>query len=104
MKPRTWLQKLPKTFVWKETSMNSSELDIVPQSEWLTVREAAAYLKVKPRTLLLWIRQQKVKAYVLSGIKRRVWRLRKENLDAVMLASAVLRSEPLTVLPEGRNS
>jgi hypothetical protein len=24
---------------------------------WLTAAEAAAYLKVKPRTLLLWVRQ-----------------------------------------------
>jgi excisionase family DNA binding protein len=47
----------------------------------MTTAEAAAYLKVKPRTLLLWIRQGKIAAYPLSGIQRRVWRFRKEDLD-----------------------
>ena len=41
-------------------------------SEWLTASEAAQYLKVKVRTLLLWVRQGKVKAFALSGTKRRV--------------------------------
>lgn len=50
-------------------------------SPWMTTAEAAAYLKVKPRTLLLWIRQGKIAAYPLSGIQRRVWRFRKEDLD-----------------------
>jgi excisionase family DNA binding protein len=27
------------------------------QSEWLTAEEAAKYLKVKTRTLLLWVRR-----------------------------------------------
>jgi excisionase family DNA binding protein len=38
---------------------------------WLTAAEAAAYLKVKSRTLLLWVRQGKVKAFALSGTRRR---------------------------------
>ena len=71
-----------------------------PQPEWLTVSEAAAYLKVKPRTLLLWVRQGKVQAYALSGTKRRIWRLLKEDLDSALLASPVLPSKPLTVLSE----
>lgn len=75
-----------------------------PQSDWLTASEAAEYLKVKPRSLLLWVRQQKVKAYALSGTKRRVWRFRKEDLDAALVATPVLPSKPLTVLPEGRIS
>jgi excisionase family DNA binding protein len=70
------------------------------QSDWLTATEAAAYLKVKPRSLLLWVRQGKIKAYALSGTKRRVWRFRKEDLDAALLASPVIPSEPLTVLSE----
>ena len=57
------------------------------QSEWLTAKEAAEYLKVKPRTLLLWVRQGKVKAFALSGTKRRVWRFRKSDLDAAILES-----------------
>lgn len=56
-------------------------------NEWLTVGEAAAYLKVKRRTLLLWVRHGKVKAYPLSGIKRRVWRFLKDDLDRALLAA-----------------
>jgi excisionase family DNA binding protein len=57
---------------------------------WLTAAEAAAYLKVKSRTLLLWVRQGKVKAFALSGTRRRVWRFRRSDLDAALLQSAVL--------------
>jgi excisionase family DNA binding protein len=68
--------------------------------EWLTADQAAQYLKVKPRTLLLWVRQGKVKAFALSGTKRRVWRFRREDLDAAMLESpaTVLSSPTPTVL------
>jgi excisionase family DNA binding protein len=72
----------------------------VPQSDWLTAGEAAEYLKVKKRSLLLWVRQGKVKAYALSGTKRRVWRFRREDLDSLLFASVVL-SPSLTVL-DGR--
>jgi excisionase family DNA binding protein len=71
-----------------------------PTFEWLTAEEAAGYLKARPRTLLLWVRQGKVKAFALSGTKRRVWRFRKEDLDAALLSTSVLDSEPLTVLSE----
>ena len=57
-------------------------------SEWLTVMEAANYLKVKPRTLLLWVRQGKLKAFALSGTKRRVWRFRHTDVDAALLESS----------------
>ncbi len=71
-------------------------------SEWLTASEAGAYLKVKVRTLLLWVRQGKVKGFALSGTKRRVWRFRRQDLDAALLESAVLPSIPLSVRSEGR--
>jgi excisionase family DNA binding protein len=71
-----------------------------PMFEWLTAEEAAGYLKAKPRTLLLWVRQGKVKAFALSGTKRRIWRFRKEDLDAALLSTPVVNSEPLTVLSE----
>jgi excisionase family DNA binding protein len=74
----------------------------VSQSDWLTTEEAAAYLKCKHRSLLLLVRQGKIKAYALSGTKRRVWRFRKEDLDAALLGSAAVPSQPLTVLPERR--
>ena len=59
------------------------------QSDWLTVEEAAAYLKVKARSLLLWVREGRVPAYALSGTKRRVWRFLQRDLDSSLLANAV---------------
>lgn len=72
------------------------------QSEWLTVAEAAKYLKVKSRTLLLWVRQGKVKAFALSGMKRHVWRFRQADLDAALLEASVLPSTPPSVRPAER--
>jgi excisionase family DNA binding protein len=51
---------------------------------WLTVADAASYLKTKPRTLLKWVRAGSIKAYPLHGTKRRVWRFRYEDLDAAL--------------------
>jgi excisionase family DNA binding protein len=73
-------------------------------SEWLTVAEAAIYLKVKPRTLLLWVRQGRMKAFALSGTKRRVWRFRHADLDGALVESSVLPSEALSVRSERRIS
>jgi excisionase family DNA binding protein len=70
-------------------------------TEWLTAGEAAAYLRVKPRSLLLWVRQGKVKGYALSGTKRRVWRFRVADLDASLVTSSVIVSAPPAVLTEG---
>jgi len=72
------------------------------QSEWLTASEAAGYLKIKVRTLLLWVRQGKVKGFALSGTKRRIWRFRKSDLDRMLLESSVLPSIPPSVCPEER--
>lgn len=72
--------------------------------EWLTAQEAAKYLKVKPRTLLLWVRQGKLQAFALSGTKRHVWRFRKQDLDAALVESPVLPSIPLSVRSERRMS
>jgi len=72
------------------------------QSGWLTVEEAANHLKVKPRTLLLWARRGKVKAFALSGTKRRVWRFRQADLDAALLESPVLTSTTPSVRPAER--
>jgi excisionase family DNA binding protein len=71
------------------------------QSEWLTAEEAASYLKIKTRTLLVWVRQGKVKAFALSGTTRRVWRFRQKDLDAALLESPVLNSIPPSVLVKG---
>ncbi len=72
------------------------------QSEWLTVAEAAQHLKIKPRTLQLWVRQGKVKGFALSGTKRRVWRFRQADLDAALLESTVLPSSTPSVHPAER--
>jgi excisionase family DNA binding protein len=74
------------------------------QSEWLTADEAAKYLKIKTRTLLLWVRHGKVKAFALSGTKRRVWRFRQQDLDAALVELTVLPSIPLSVRSERRIS
>jgi len=71
-------------------------------SEWLTAAEAAGYLKVKVRTLLLWVRQGKVKGFALSGTKRHVWRFRKSDLDTMLLESPVLPSSSPSVRPAER--
>jgi excisionase family DNA binding protein len=54
------------------------------ESCWLTVAEAADYLKTKPRTLLKWVREGTIRGYPLHGIKRRIWRFRREDLDAAL--------------------
>ena len=51
---------------------------------WLTPAEAAAYLRVRPATLLLWARLGKVPAHRLSGSRRCVWRFLKSELDAML--------------------
>src|SRR5438034_9310054 len=71
-------------------------------TDWLTAREAARYLKVKVRTVLLWARQGKIKGHVLSGTKRHVWRFLQTDLDAALLESPVLPSEAPSVCPAER--
>ncbi len=58
-------------------------------TEWLTAEEAAQHLKVKTRTLLLWVRQGKVKGYALSGTRRRVWRFLRSDLNAKLIEQSV---------------
>jgi excisionase family DNA binding protein len=59
------------------------------QTEWMTAEESAEYLRVERRTLLDWARQGKVKGYTLSGVSRHVWRFKREDLDATLVASSV---------------
>jgi excisionase family DNA binding protein len=58
-------------------------------SQWMTVHEAASYLKVKPRTLLLWARKKQIRSYTLCGTQRRRWRFLKADLDSRLLAQDV---------------
>ena len=88
-----------------KTSVELSSLPLEPPtSGWLTTEEAANYLKAKPRSLLLWVRQGKVRAYALSGTKRRIWRFRREDLDAALQANTLLDSGPPAVLSERRTN
>ena len=68
----------------------------LPISPWLTATEAAQYLKVKTRTLLMWVRAGKIKAFALSGTQRRIWRFKQSDLDAAVL-EPVVHSPSLTV-------
>lgn len=63
--------------------MATEEQFAVQGSPWWTPAEGACYLKVEPRTLLLWWRQGRVRGYVLSGTERKTVRFKKEDLDAV---------------------
>jgi excisionase family DNA binding protein len=54
------------------------------ESQWLTATEAAAYLKVQPRTILAWAKRGTIPAHRLSGCKRITWRFRREDLDAML--------------------
>jgi excisionase family DNA binding protein len=62
-------------------------------TEWLTSDEAALYLKIERRTLLQWVRQGKVRGYILSGTQRHVWRFKTSDLDAMLSVPAVLSSD-----------
>jgi len=88
----------------KVSAVNELSSPVPPPVTWLTTTEAAAYLKVKPRTLLSWVRQGRVKAFALSGTKRRVWRFRQQDLDAAVMESPVLPSPAPTVLSGRRIS
>jgi excisionase family DNA binding protein len=55
--------------------------------------EAAAYLKVKRRTLLRWVRTGKLPAHKLSGMQRHVWRFLRHELDAMLVPSSADSAE-----------
>lgn len=82
--------------------MNNTQIT-VSRHEWLTAAEVAAYLKVQTRTVLLWTRQGKIKAYALSGTKRRVWRYLRSDVDSLLFGNPVVCSAPVPfVLSEGQ--
>ena len=72
------------------------------ETEWLTAKEAAAHLRVRARTLLLWTRQGRVTGYALSGSRRRVWRYLREDLDAALLGKTrAMLGSPSVLVTEG---
>ena len=62
---------------------------LLSRHEWLTATEAAKYLKVESRTILLWARQGKITGHVLSGTRRQTWRFLHAELDAMMQPPSV---------------
>jgi excisionase family DNA binding protein len=62
-------------------------------SEWLTAREAAAYLKIAPRTLVKWAKTGRIPAHRLSGTGRITWRFLRSELDAMLCASSEAPAE-----------
>lgn len=54
------------------------------QTQWVTVAEAAAHLRVKPRTILVWAKTGRIPAHKLSGLQRCTWRFLRDELDAFM--------------------
>jgi excisionase family DNA binding protein len=72
------------------------------ETEWLTAKEAAAHLRVKARTLLLWTRQGRINGYALSGGKRHAWRYLREDLDAALLGKTrAMLGSPSVLVTEG---
>lgn len=63
------------------------------ESQWLTASEAAAYLRIKPRTVLAWAKAGKIPAHPLSGSKRVTFRFLQSELDAMLLASSAVSAE-----------
>ena len=55
------------------------ELSTEGPLEWLTVGEAAHYLRVSKRTIYRWTRDGKVPAYLIGNHRNR--RYRKDDLD-----------------------
>jgi len=49
------------------------------KAEWMSLREAAVYLRLSPNTLRTWIRERGLPAAKLSGT---VVRIRRADLDA----------------------
>jgi excisionase family DNA binding protein len=68
-------------------------------SDILTLEEAAARVKVKPRTIRIWLQTGKLK-----GIKAgKLWRIRAEDLEAfleqsVQAAMHLVKSESLEAI------
>ena len=90
------MKYIEQTTEASEASSPSAVAATLPQIQvtpWMTTAEAAAYLKIKPRTLLIWVRKGKVQAYVLSGTERRVWRFLRTNLDTMLAHSQCAAKE-----------
>lgn len=53
--------------------------------QWMTVKEAALYLKVQHKTIYNWIADGKLKSYTLHGKKKGRIRILREDLNKLVL-------------------
>ena len=84
-------------------SIDQLSLD-AKRTNWLTTQEAAQLLSIKPRTLLLWARQGKVKGYALCGTKRHTWRFCSDDLNTLLpQKKSVVSSAQPSVLAHERS-
>lgn len=60
--------------------------------EWLTTKEAAAYLKVHPKTIYRYVKIGALRQYQPVGVGRP--RFRREDLEAVLLGGAQNQGQP----------
>lgn len=75
----------------------------VTHTTWLTAAEAARDLKIKTRTILFWTRSGKIKAYPLTGTKRRIGPFLQSDFDAILIHSKpVVSSAQPSVLENER--
>ena len=78
-------QPQPSVLAPASSSRSIDQLSLDPKhTSWLTTQEAAELLNIKPRTLLLWARQGKVRAYALCGKKRHTWRFYSDDLNTLL--------------------
>ena len=76
---------MTEPFVSAERNSRSTSME----TEWLTATEAASYLRIKPRTILLWARQGHIRGHRLSGTRRVTWRFLRSDLDATLTSPSV---------------
>lgn len=60
------------------------EANAPTNNEWLTAAEAAAYLKISPRTIVAWAKQGRIPGHRLSGTARITWRFLRSELDDIL--------------------
>lgn len=63
-------------------------------SDYMTAQEAAKYLRVNHRTLLMWARKQQVPAIPLGGGHRKTWLFSKATLDEHLRSIMTGNSRP----------
>ena len=80
--PRKHLPPLSDSSGFASHSQGQADFRPTPVEEWLTTEEAAAYLKLHPRTIQAKARRNEIPGAVsLSGSRRQTWRYHKPTLD-----------------------